>query len=559
MEVMIVGIMVDADTVLIRGNIITVDSKASRAEAVAIKNGRLLWVGSTEEVKAAIGKGTEVRDLKGMTIVPGFNEAHNHTLQFGHILSGIILASVRSIDGILDLVRERAVRHKEGTWISGSGFDQNKLREKRLPTRWDLDQVAPNHPVSLKHTSMHAMVVNSRALSLAGITKDTPDPEGGEIGRDHRNGELTGILLEFPAMNLIENIMPKPSQEDLIAALKRASEKLLSEGITSATDAGVGVLVDVPRQIAAYQEAVERGALRVRHNLAIWSNALFNYENFDEELKKAEWNLLGMGIRSGLGNERLRIGPFKFVPDGALSSGTAVTYEAYGADPNHQTTGVFVIDPEKLAKLACVVHAFGWQLMIHAIGDRTLDTAINAIEKALQIRKKEDPRPRIEHCVMITPSMIEKFGKLGICLILQPGFVWGLGDNYISQLGRERASKTKPFRTLLDNNIIIAFSSDRPVIDGAPLLGIHAAVNQKTMTGQDYAPEEKISAEEALGCYTINGAYTTFEEKIKGSLEAGKLADLVILAEDPTKIAPESIKDVQVVATMVGGEFLYEK
>ena len=556
---MIVGIMVDADKVLIGGNIITVNSKAPRAEAVAIKNGRFFWVGSTEEVKAAIGKGTEIRDLKGMTVVPGFNEAHNHTLQFGHILSGILLASVYSMSGILDLVRERAECQKEGTWIFGSGFDQNKLREKRLPTRWDLDKVAPNHPVSLKHTSMHVMVVNSKALSLAGITKNTPNPEGGEISRDHKTGELTGILLEFPAMNLIENIMPKPSQEDLIAALQRASEKLLSEGITSATDAGVGVLVDVPGQIAAYQEAVERGALRVRHNLAIWSNALFNYENFDEELKKVEWNLLGMGIRSGLGNERLRIGPFKFVPDGAVSSGTAVTYETYGADPNHQTTGVFVIDPEKLTKLACVVHALGWQLMIHAIGDRTLDTAINAIAKALQTRNKEDPRPRLEHCVMITPSMIERIRELGILLTLQPGFVWGLGDSYITQLGKEKAARTKPFRALLDNNIMVAFSSDRPVIDGAPLLGIHAAVNEKTVTGQDFAPAEKISVEEALRCYTINGAYTTFEEHIKGSLETGKLADLVILAEDPTKIAPESIKDVQVMATMVGGEFLYKK
>jgi len=554
-----VGIMVDADKVLIGGNIITVNSKAPRAEAVAIKNGRFFWVGSTEEVKAAIGKGTEIRDLKGMTVVPGFNEAHNHTLQFGHILSGILLASVYSMSGILDLVRERAECQKEGTWIFGSGFDQNKLREKRLPTRWDLDKVAPNHPVSLKHTSMHVMVVNSKALSLAGITKNTPNPEGGEISRDHKTGELTGILLEFPAMNLIENIMPKPSQEDLIAALQRASEKLLSEGITSATDAGVGVLVDVPGQIAAYQEAVERGALRVRHNLAIWSNALFNYENFDEELKKVEWNLLGMGIRSGLGNERLRIGPFKFVPDGAVSSGTAVTYETYGADPNHQTTGVFVIDPEKLTKLACVVHALGWQLMIHAIGDRTLDTAINAIAKALQTRNKEDPRPRLEHCVMITPSMIERIRELGILLTLQPGFVWGLGDSYITQLGKEKAARTKPFRALLDNNIMVAFSSDRPVIDGAPLLGIHAAVNEKTVTGQDFAPAEKISVEEALRCYTINGAYTTFEEHIKGSLETGKLADLVILAEDPTKIAPESIKDVQVMATMVGGEFLYKK
>jgi len=553
------GIHVDADIVLLGGNVLTVDPKNSRAESVAIKDGKFLWVGTTEEVKASIGRKTQVRDLKGMTLVPGFNEAHNHTLQFGHILTGIVLASARSIDEILDRVKETAHQQREGDWIFGSGFDQSKLREKRLLTRWDLDKVSPGHPVSLKHTSMHVMVANSRALALAGITKETPDPEGGEIGRDKATGELTGILYEFPAMNLIENRMPKPSHEDLIEALRRASEQFVSEGITSATDAGVGVLVDVPRQIAAYQDAVEREFLKVRHNLAIWSNVLFNYDRFEEEMKGLEWKLLGMGIRSGLGNQRLRIGPFKFVPDGALSTGTAVTYEPYGADPNHKTTGVFVIDPDKLTELASAVHGFGWQLMIHAIGDRTLDNAIFAIEKALRKRPKRDARPRLEHCVMLTRPMIERIERLGILVILQPGFIWGLGDNYISQLGHERASKTKPFRTIIDHNVLMAFSSDRPVIDGAPLLGIHAAINQKTMSGRDYAPDERISVEEALRCYTINGAYTTFEENIKGSIEWGKLADLVILAEDPTRVAHDRIKDIPVIATMVQGEFVYER
>jgi len=553
------GIRVDADTVLVGGNIITMGAKNSRAEAVAIKDSKFLWVGSTEDVKEAIGKKTKVRDLEGMTVVPGFIEAHNHTLEFGLTLSGIALASVRSIDEILNLVRKRVDHQKEGTWIVGAGFNQNKLREKRLPTRWDLDKVAPNHPVSLKHTSCHVMVVNSRALALAGITKDTPDPEGGEIDKAKGTGEPTGVLIEFPAMKFIEDIIPKPSYEDLIEALKKANQSLLSEGITSATDAGVGTNGGVPRQIAAYQEAVERGVLKVRHNLAIWSNALIDYNYLDEELQNIEGKLLGMGIRSGLGNENLRIGPLKFVPDGALSTGTAVTYEPYGVDPENQSTGVFVIDPEKLMKFASIAHSLGWQLAIHGIGDRALDASINAIDKALQGKFIKDSRHRIEHCVMVTPQMIDKIKHLGILVIVQPGFIWEIGENYISQLGPERAAKTKPFRTLLDNNILMAFSSDRPVIDGAPLLGIHAAVNEKTMNGHDYAPMEKISVEEALRCYTINGAYTTFEENIKGSIEVGKLADLVILAEDLTRVAPERVKDIRVMATMVGGEYVYEE
>ena len=553
------GISIDADVVLLSGTVLTVACENPRAEAVAIKDGKILWVGKNDEARAAIGKGTAVRNLKGLTVVPGFNEAHNHTLQFGSILSGIDLHAASSMDEILSLVKERTLRQPEGTWVLGAGINQARLKEGRLPTHRDLDRVSPDHPVSLKHTSMHVMVANSRALALAGITSKSPDPPGGEICRDTK-GEPTGVLLEFPAMDLVEEKIPKPSHEELVGFLRRANDQLVSEGITSATDAAVGALVGVPRQVAAYQDAVERGSLKVRHNLSIWGNVLVDYDLIDQELDKIEWKLLGMGIRSGLGNENLRIGPFKFVPDGALSMGTAVTYEPYGIDPDHQTTGVFVIAPEKMAIVASTVHRLGWQLAIHAIGDRTLDAAIDIIDKALYgDERKTDARPRIEHCVMMNPRMIKRFAELGVIAVVQPGFIWGIGDNYIRQLGASRAAHTIPFRTLLDHDIVVAFSSDRPVVDGAPILGIHAAVNQKTMTGQDYAADQRISVEEALKCYTLNGAYATFEEEIKGSIERGKLADLAILSEDPTRVPPEKIKDIQVLATMIDGNFVFER
>ena len=552
------GIMVDADSVLVDGNFMTLEPDNPFADAVAIKDGKLLYVGKGDEARKAIGKRTLVRDLHGLTVVPGFNEAHNHTLEFGLNMRGLLLESARSIDEILSLVERRVGRENRGAWIIGRGYNQNTLKERRSPSRWDLDKVSPDHPVSLKHTSSHVMVVNSKALSLAGITAATPDPRGGLIDRDQKTGEPTGVLVEFPAMDLVERIMPKPTYEDLIEALRKANEQLLSEGITSAMDAAVGANGDVPRQIAAYQEAVESGALRVRHNLAIWSNALIDYDNLDDELNNIDRRLLGMGIRSGLGNEKLRIGPFKFVPDGALSMGTAVTYEPYGPDPRNQGRGVFVIDPEKLARAASAIHRLGWQLSIHGIGDRAIDAALDAIEAAHQQKNILNARPRLEHCVMVTPQMIEKIRRLGVIVVLQPGFIWGLGDSYIRQLGAEKASQTKPFRNLMDGRVTVAFSSDRPVIDGAPLLGIHAAVNQKTLSGQDYAPSQKMSVAEALRCYTLNGAYTTFEERIKGSMRAGKLADLAVLTDDITRVAPESIKDVRVAATIVGGEFVYE-
>ena len=552
------GFMVDADVVLFNGNVITVDGKKARAQGVAIKDGRILWVGTNEEVKQAIGRGTQVRDLKGMTVIPGFIESHNHTLMFGLGLSSIDLTKVSSIEEIIALVKERAGKQKEGTWIIGVGYNQNELKEKRHPTREDLDKAAPKHLVSLRHTSAHGYVVNSLALAKAGITKETRDPEGGKIGKDGATGELTGLLFESPAMKMIDDITPKPTLEDLVTALGSAGRRFLSEGITSAMDASVGGS-DIPLQVSAYQEAVDRGVLKVRHNLAIWSEAAFDYCRFEESLKEGREKLLGLGIRTGLGDEKLRIGPFKIIVDGAFSTVTAVTYEPYGADANDRGCGVLVVEPEKLAKLALLVHGLGWQLSIHGIGDRAIDVCLDAFEAAQKSKPRKDARHRLEHCTMVLPRMFDRIKRLGVIPVLQPGFIWELGDNWFRQLGKETCAQLKPFRTLLDNKILMAFSSDRPVVSGAPLLGIHSAVNQKTRTGQDYAPAEKVTPEEALRCYTLNGAYATFEEKIKGSIEVGKLADLVILAEDLTQVKLERIKDIPVVATMVSGEFCYEK
>ena len=551
------GFMVDADVVLFNGNVITMDEQKRRAQGVAVKDGRILWVGTNEGVKQAVGRGTQVRDLKGMTVIPGFIESHNHTLMFGLGLSSIDLTKVGSVEEIIALVRERASRQKEGTWITGVGYNQNELKEKRHPSRQDLDKAAPKHLVSLRHTSAHGYAVNSLALAKAGITKDRPDPEGGKIGKEVTTGELTGLLFESPAMKLIDDITPKPALEDLVAALGNAGQRFLSEGITSAMDASVGGN-DIPLQIAAYQEAVERGVLKVRHNLAIWSEAVFDYCRFEESLKEARRRLLGLGIRTGLGDEKLRIGPFKIIVDGAFSTVTAVTYEPYGVEANDRGCGVLVIEAEKLAKLASVAHGLGWQLSIHGIGDKAIDVCLDAFEAAQKSNPRKDARHRLEHCTMALPRMFDRIQRLGVIPVLQPGFIWELGDNWFRQLGKETCAKLKPFRTLLDNKILMAFSSDRPVVSGAPLLGIHSAVNQKTRTGQDYAPQEKITPEEALRCYTINGAYATFEERIKGSIEVGKLADLVVLAEDLTQVKPESIKDIRVMATMVGGEFCYQ-
>lgn len=551
------GVLVDADVALWNGNIITMNHQRPRAQALAIKGERIFWVGKDAEVKQTIGPKTLVKDLKGRTVIPGFIESHNHTLMFALDLQAIDLTKARSIGEIENLIKERADQQKEGTWIKGVGYNQNELREKRHPTKNDLDKVAPKHLVCLRHTSAHGLVVNSLALVKAGIGRDTPDPSGGKIGRDE-SGDPNGLLFESPAMKLVEDIIPKPSRTEMVKALGLASEKFLAEGITSALDASVGSN-DISYQIAAYQEAIDQGILKVRHNLAIWSEALVDYDNLEESLQAAPGKVFMLGLRTGFGNERLRIGPFKIIVDGAFSTVTAATYEPYGAIPAERGCGVLLMEPAKLKKLVSQVHDWGWQLSLHGIGDRAIDLCLEAIEEALKKSPREDARPRLEHATMLNPAAIEGIKKLNVIPVMQPAFIWELADNWFRQLGREGAAKCKAFKTLLRQDICLAFSSDRPVVNGAPLLGIHAAVNQKTRSGDDYNPEEKISVAEAIRCYTINGAYANYEEKIKGSLEVGKLADLVILEEDITKVSPGEIKDIPIVATMVGGEFCWER
>jgi hypothetical protein len=552
-----------ADMVLINANALTMDKHNAKAEAIAVKDGKFMQIGTTEEVKQLITNETEVKDLEGMTVTPGFNDAHNHILQFGMIERSINLreSSTSSIKDILNTIKKQTELQKKESWVIVEGYNQNTLEEKRHITRWELDQVAPEHIVCIRHVNMNMYVLNSKLLAMMDIKKDTPDLEDAEIVKDKVTGEPTGLINAHPSCARLNNLMPKATYKELLQTLEWANQLFLSQGITSATDAGVG-MSEFPREIGAYQEAIENGIFKVRLNLGIWSRAFLDFDKLDEDLSYIEHNLFKFGIRSGLGNEKLRIGPFKIVTDGPLSGGGTATYEPYGVDPNNQSTGVMAIEGNNLRNLVSAVHSLGWQVAVHAIGDRAIDNVLSAYEASLQQKPKIDHRCRIEHVYMPSSDAMEKAKELRVLYVVQPGFIWELGDSFIMHLGEKKAAKTFPFRTLFDKGVFVAFSSDRPVtsiVSGAPLLGMHTAVNQKTMSGQDYAPEEKISIEEALRCYTINGAYTTFEENIKGSIEVGKLADMVILGEDPTKVPSEHIKDIPVVATIINGEFVYEK
>jgi len=550
------GIMIDADHIVYDANIITMDNDRPIAEGIAIKDGKILWIGTNDEVKSSIGKNTLVTRLKGKTIIPGFIDAHHHTMQYGLNLLGIDLTKTSSIDEILKIVKEESEKKRIGTWIFGIGYNQNQLKEKRHPNRFDLDKIAPNNPVVLKHTSGHNYSVNSMALKLAGINSETPDPLNGKIDKDQKTNLPTGLLFSFSAMKLIGNLLPTPSYEDMLTGLKMANNIMISEGITSATDARVG-MVDAPRQIAVYQDAFEKGFLKVRHTLGIWCNSVLDFSNLKEAMRDIEWKLLGMGIRTGFGNRNLKIGALKFVTDGALSTATAATFQPYGYDSSKQSCGVLMIEQKTLEELALKTHELGWQLSIHAIGDRAIDTVINAMEYVNNNSKIKLNRPRIEHLTLVTPEMLKKVKKLKATVVLQPTFLWQLGDNWISQLGYDRFKAAKPFKLINDLGIKMAFSSDRPSVLGAPLLGIHSAVNQRTKDGNDLSSKQKISVKDALKCYTENAAYADFDEKIKGTLKIGKLADFVVLEDNLFETPSSEIKNLKILHTCINGSFVY--
>jgi predicted amidohydrolase YtcJ len=539
-----------ADMILTAGNIITINAKMPRAEAVAVKHGRILAVGSSVEMDGFRGSLTEVIDLKACTVVPGFNDAHNHMASFGMQLQMVPLSypSVRTIPDIVHALTERAETQQAETWVVGAGYDNNKLPDGCHPSRWDLDEVSTKHFVYIRHTSGHMCVVNSKALELIGIGKDTPDPEGGRIDRD-AVGRPTGLLQENAQELVSTQFYPYPI-DAIVGALEVASRVYLSEGITSHGEAGVGLLSD--QELRAYWEAVETGKLKVRSNLMILAEKLIE---IDGEAEEHSFLGLSQGIHTGWGNDMLRIGPMKMFFDGSLIGKTAAVNSGYLTEP--ENTGFYATSEEKIRDWIMRGHRSGWQLAIHAIGDRAISYILDCYAEVLDRYPKSDHRHRIEHCGVVNPQIIDRIVTLGVIPVMQQHFIGELGDGFRTVLGPDRTRWCYPQRSYLDRGVPIPGSSDRCVVQGAPLLGIHDAVNQKTDAGENYVPEERITPEEAIQLYTLHSAYASFEEHIKGSIEAGKLADMTILGADPTTIDPTEIADIPVQGTIVGGKVLY--
>ncbi len=527
------------------GNIITMDPRRPAARAVAIKDGRILKVGSDEEVKALAGSKTRRIALRGRTVTPGFIDSHQHLSQYGTDLLQADCSPKRckTLGDVQQAVQRETQRKPVGEWIRGVAYDDTKTQAGSVLTRWDLDEVAPNHPVLIQHISGHWGVVNSKALEIAGIHEDSPDPKGGAYGRDPAKGKLNGILYEqaefafvFEGTTGQPPIIPPFSLKDRIKGIRLAGNRYLASGITSVHDALVSA-----QTLETYQEALKAGELKLRVYMLITIEYLPQ--------------LRALNLRTGFGNEWLRIGGVKILADGAIAGRTAYLSEPYIGS---QDRGILAVESEQvLHDLIRQGHSAGFQVCVHANGDRVIQMALDGFEKALRERPRKDHRHRLEHCTVVTPEILSRIKKLRILVTPFGSYIYHHGEKMIPHYGARRVEMMFAHRSFLDYGIAVSGASDSPCAPYEPLLAIQSCVTRKSAMGELLGDRQRISAEEAISLYTKASAYASFEENLKGSITAGKLADIVVLGEDPRKIHPDEIKDIPVVMTIVGGEIMH--
>jgi hypothetical protein len=532
-----------ADFVFLNGTVITVDSGDRVCQGAAVAGNQILAAGTSAEMKALAGPETKIIDLQGRSLAPGFIDAHCHAGNYGPVRFNIVCTAgvIPSIEELKKEIRKRAATTPKGGWILGRGYDNTKLKENRHPTRWDFDEVAPEHKVFVLRTCGHLGVVNSMALKEFGIQKGSPDPHGGRIDRD-KAGEPTGLLYEQALVPI--RMSTQPTYDDFLRGLKIMNEDFLRYGITSATDAS-GRNAD---EIRAFQTAASEGWLQVR--------IYFQVRTSGAAIQLGE-HYLQSGLVTGYGNERLRLGSYKLMLDGAGGGGSAAMREAYPGKPTD--FGILHQSQEELDQLVLNGQKAGYQIGVHAIGDKAVEMTLKSFAKALKQYPRKDCRHRIEHCGFLDGPLLDQMKEMDVVAALGLPFLYELGDSYITVFGQDRLQCVYPLGSLMKRGIVAGLSSDAPVIDPNPLTGIYFAVTRKTPTGQTIAPHEAVSVMQAIRAYTLNGAYASFEEKIKGSLEPGKLADLVVLSEDILKAPPEKILGIKVDLTMVDGKVVYQR
>ncbi len=511
-----------ADLILYNGVVLTMNRRQPRAELVAVKDGRIVHVGKNEELDGCRVKG-KVIDCEGMTVIPGFNDAHIHVLSYVSNLLSVDCSpvSVKSISDIQDRLRQEAQRTPPGTWIKGSGYNEFYLAERRHPTRHDLDQAVPDHPVKLTHRSLHACVLNSLALSLAGITATTPDPPAGLIDREVDTGEPSGLLFGMNSY-INEKVIPPLTDDDLNRGVSLVNKRLLSLGITSVQDATVS---NGWEQWQLFRRLKKAGVFLPRASLMLGYEAL------------AELN--ERGLHYGYGDDGLRLGAVKIVLD--------------------EARGYLNPSQEELNEMVLQAHRAGFQVAMHAVEEGTVEAATAALEYCLERSPKAVPRHRVEHCSVCPPGLLRRLKKVKAVVVTQPAFVYFSGERYLSEVPESQLRWLYRTRSFLRNGLRPAASSDCPVVPPDPLTGVYAAVTRRSENGRCLLPDEGVTPEEALRMYTLAGAYACFEEHLKGSIEEGKLADMVVLSVDLTRVPPEEIRSITVEKTIIGGRLVWER
>jgi len=534
---------ISADLVLINGKIVTMDERESIAEAVAVKFGRILAVGTNEEIAELTARETRVIDLEGKTAIPGIIDSHCHITSTAMSMVGMLdlsqEAGVGSIADIQKRIAEKAAAAAAGEWIIGVREDDFKLREKRHPNRWELDQAAPDHAVMISTVGGHFAIFNSKAFELAGVTKDTPDPVGGMFDRDPQTGELTGGVHE-DARDLVRKAMPPKkglSREEAAEVVRRMMLDNAAAGLTCIYD-NVGA-----SQIRAVLDLRDRGELPIRFRVDI------GIEHF------RELDRLGLTAKP-FGDEWAEICGLKFFFDGSISARTAAVSEPYLNRENFY--GVMATTRELARRTIEEAYQAGFRISAHANGERAIAMYLEIMEELQKKYPREDPRNRIIHCTVINPELVAGIRKLEMLPTIFGAYPYYHGDKLIPAFGSERLERMFAARSFLDAGVRIAANSDYDASPYPPLMGIHALVNRTTKAGKPIGQKQKVSVMEALKLYTINAAYHSFDEDILGSLEAGKCADLVVLGQDILTVPTETIIDIPVEITIVGGNVVYE-
>jgi len=514
------------------------------AEALALRQGRILAHGTSSDLETLIGPQTDVIQLGGRAAVPGFNDGHQHMLLYGLELDELNLHPSRlgSLAELQAAVAQRATELPPDSWILGRRYDHFHLDVGRHPTRDDLDTAAPDHPVFVTRTCGHVGVANSRALALAGIDAATADPPGGEIER--RDGRATGVLFET-AQQLIKAVLPPLEQTRMIAALEAAGAAFLAQGITSVTDAGLGLRQRFDDYLA-YKAAQEAGRLPLRVYLAFTGGP----DGIEAETAAA-------GLKTGPGDERLKIGPIKLFADGSAGGKTAAMTLPYICAC--QNRGLFVYQDQELDDWVARYHTAGYQVAIHAIGDAAIEQALNAVEKAQRSHPSAGRRHRIEHCGFTHGAQIQRMARLGMIPAPQPIFLYEFGELYVDVLGEERPATAYPMRSWMSACLLPIASSDTPVSDFSPMKNLYAMIARQTHKGRVLGAQEALTLEEAVSALTLNGAYGSFSEKQKGTLEAGRLADIAVLDRDIFAGPPEALLEAQVDMTFLEGEAVFSR